>query len=84
MIESASTTETIAMNRAESLMPSSWSRTNLRNAPRACWTGGSPQNLAASVCPGVRVVLPLEPISLTSLYSRAHLSLSSAGGPSGR
>ena len=41
-------TETIAMNRDAATMSSSWSRTNLRKEPCACWTGGSAQNRAAS------------------------------------
>jgi hypothetical protein len=45
------------MNRDASTMSSWWSRTNVRNEPRACCTGASPQNLAARVCSTVRVVL---------------------------
>ena len=55
------------MNLDASTTSSWWSSTNLRKEPRACWTGGSAQNRAASVCSAVRVMLVLEPISLTSL-----------------
>ena len=64
---SAYVTDIIAMNLDASTTSSPWSSTNLRNEPRACWTGGSAQNLAASVCSSVRVVLVLEPIRFTSL-----------------
>jgi hypothetical protein len=43
--------------RGSSTMSSSWSMTNRRNEPRACCTGGSPQQLAARVCSGVPVVI---------------------------
>jgi hypothetical protein len=46
--------------------------------------GDSPQKRAASVCSAVRVLLVLEPISMISLYSRAHILLERSGGPFGR
>ena len=55
------------MNLEASTTSRAWSSTNFRNEPCACWTGGSPQKRAATVCSAVRVVLVLEPISLTSL-----------------
>jgi hypothetical protein len=64
---SARTTVTIAMNRDASAMSSWWSRMNFRKLACSCWSGGSAQKRAASVCSGVRVVLVREPISLTSL-----------------
>ena len=55
------------MNLDASTMSRPWSSTNFRKEPCACWTGGSAQNLAASVCSAVLVVLVSEPISFTSL-----------------
>ena len=72
------------MNREAWTTSRSWPRTNLRREARACCTGGSAQNRAASVCSALRVVLVLEPISLTSLYSRAQRLLERADGPCGR
>ena len=40
--------------------------------------------LVVTLLAAVRVVLVLEPIAWTSLYSRAHFWLLSAGGPLGR
>src|SRR6266511_2332792 len=42
------------------------------------------QNVAASVCSGVRAVLLVPPRLFTSLYSRAHSALDRAGGGPGR
>src|SRR5262245_15747902 len=42
------------------------------------------QNLTASVCSAVRAVLLVPPRLLTSLKSRAHSALDSAGGGPGR
>lgn len=42
------------------------------------------QNLAMSVCSGVRGLAVARPQSLTSLYSSSHWRLSSAGGGPGK
>ena len=64
-------------------MSSSWSATNLRNEPRACWTGASAQNRAASVCSAVRVVLVL-PADLLDLVVVPRPSPAAQVGGTGR
>src|ERR1700754_4262734 len=58
-----------------------------RSRAAACHEGPKltlPQNFTASLCSGVRAVLLVPPRLLTSLYSRAHSALDSAGGGPGR